>query len=384
MGTACGYHNYSMTWEKKLVAIRSLRSAHHAKYIEPTVVLVNWNLGKRCNYDCSYCSPHVHDWVSPHHPIEYIENFVTQVNAWAVSQNKTFNMSITGGEPFVHPDIIEILKTIKEASAFDNQLVVITNGSLPLKLYKESLKYLTHLTVSLHLEKSDSETQATLEKIVKIHQQYPDHWISVQVMCAPGKLDFVENTIIPLLESNGVKFTLRRIRPWLNEANEEWQTTPKREILKRVYTIKEQTYQKKLEKDTLDRRLYEVYDQEDFYTAEELEWFKTHIPATAWQNIGVWTEDLNYTETNSDTMVSNNRNQFNGWTCFVGIDSLFLDFNGLVYRGPCQNQGPIGQLGSEIKFLTEPTVCQRQVCISNLDQTIRKSQPEFLHLITKS
>jgi organic radical activating enzyme len=373
-----------MTWEKNLVALRSLRSEHHALNIEPNVVLVNWNLGKRCNYNCSYCSPHIHDWVSPHHPIEYIRQFVSQVNSWSHSQNKTFNVTITGGEPFVHPDIIEILKTIRESSAFNDQLVVTTNGSVPLKLYQQSLEYLTHLTISLHLERTDKETLDTLDKIIALHQQYPRHWINVQVMCLPRKLDFIENTIMPLLESNGVKFTLRRIRPWLNEANEEWQSAPKKEILKRVYTIEEQTYHKKLEKDTLDRRLYQVYQQENFYTAEELKWLAVHIPATAWQNLGVWDEDLNYTETNSDTMVSNNRNQFLGWKCFVGIDSLYLDFNGLIYRGPCLNQGPIGKLGSEIKFLTEPTVCERQVCISNVDQTIRKARPEYLHLITKS
>jgi MoaA/NifB/PqqE/SkfB family radical SAM enzyme len=373
-----------MTWENNLVALRSLRSEHHANNIEPDVVLVNWNLGKRCNYDCSYCSPHVHDWVSPHHPIEHVRDFVTQVNNWSVSQNKTFNLSITGGEPFVHPDIIAILRTIRQASAFKDQLVVITNGSMPLKLYQQSLEYLTHLTISLHLEKSDPETQNTLDKIIELHHAYPDHWITVQVMCAPGKLAFVEKTIMPLLESNGVKFTLRRIRPWLNEANEEWQTAPKREILKRVYTLEQQTYFKKLEKDTLDRRLYEVYAEETFYTADELEWLATHIPATAWQNIGLWDLNLNYTETNSDTMVSNNGNQFHGWTCFVGVDSLFLDFNGLVYRGPCQNGGPIGQLGSKIEFLDKPVVCERRVCISNLDQTIRKARPEYLHLITKS
>jgi len=372
-----------MTWEKNLVALRSLRSEHHANNIEPQVVLVNWNLGKRCNYDCSYCSPYVHDWVSPHHPIDHIRNFVGQVNDWAALQNKTFNMSITGGEPFVHPDILEILRTIHQATAFGDQLSAITNGSMPLKLYKQSLEYLTHLTVSLHLEKPEAETQTTLHKIIELHHKYPEHWISVQVMCAPGKLQFVENVVMPILESNGIKFTLRRIRPWLNETHEEWQTTPKKEILKQVYTLEQQTQHKKLEKDTLDRRLYQVYAEETFYTADELDWLATHIPATAWQNIGVWDQDLNYTETNSDTMVSNNANQFHGWRCFVGVDSLFLDFDGLVYRGPCQNGGPIGQLGSKIAFLNQSVVCERQVCISNLDQTIRKSRPEFLHLITR-
>lgn len=373
-----------MTWKKNLVALRSLRSEHHANNIEPNIINVNWNLGKRCNYDCSYCSPSIHDWISPHHSIESINNCVDQINSWAISQNKTFNMSITGGEPFAHPKIIEILKIVKRASAFGDQLTVTTNGSVPLQLYQQSLEYATHLTISLHLERADLETQSTLDKIVALHHQFPDRWINVQVMCLPGKLEFIESIIIPLLEFNHVKFTLRRIRPWLNEAVDEWQHMPKRQLLKTEYALEQQTQLKRAEKSKLDERLREVIDSKEYYNAGELAWFQTHVPKTTWQNIGLWNSDLEYFETNSDLMMSNNHNQFTGWTCFIGIDSLFVDFDGLVYRGPCQNGGSIGQLGSKIDFANSPTVCKKQWCISNVDQTVRKSQHEFLHLITES
>ena len=106
------------------------------------------------------------------------------------------------------------------------------------------------------------------------------------------------------------------------------------------------------------------------------------MPATTWQNVGIWNTDLEYTETNSDLMVSNNQNRFNNWHCFIGIDSLFIDFDGLIYRGVCHNEGSIGQLGGNINFVGAPTVCQKLWCTSNVDQTIRKSRKDFLHLIT--
>jgi MoaA/NifB/PqqE/SkfB family radical SAM enzyme len=373
-----------MTWEKSLVALRSLRSEHHANNIEPRVVNINWDLGKRCNYDCSYCSPAIHDWTSPHHSVSAVDSFITQIDTWVGTQNKTFTISLTGGEPFVHPDIIEILKIIRQANSYGDQLVVITNGSVPLDLYKKSFEHVTHLTISLHLERSDTETQATLEKAIALHHEFPNHWINVQVMCLPGRFEFVETTVIPLLESNGVKFTLRRIRPWLNEAVDEWQTVSKRQILKTEYTLEQQTQMKEAEKLRLDGRLTQIYNSEDYYTAQELAWLKDREPATTWQNIGIWDEDMHYREVNSDRMVSNNRNQFAGWTCFAGIDSLFIDFDGLLYRGVCHNDGPIGRLGSEIDFSNAPTTCKKQWCTSNVDQTVRKAQPKFLHLITKS
>ena len=372
-----------MTWNKELRAIRSLRSEHHANNIEPRVVNINWDLGKRCNYDCSYCSPAIHDWTSPHHSVDVINNFVTQIDAWVKSQNKTFNISLTGGEPFVHPEIINIVRIIQQADTFGDQFSITTNGSLPLALYRQSFAYLTNLTISLHLERSDAETQTTLEKAIALHHEFPDKWITVQVMCMPGKFEFVETTVIPLLESNGVKFTLRRIRPWLNEAVDEWQIVSKRQILKTEYPLEQQTQMKEAEKLRLDGRLTQIYNSEEYYTTQELAWLRERVPETTWQNIGIWDEDLTYREVNSDLMVSNNRNQFAGWTCFAGIDSLFIDFDGLLYRGVCHNDGPIGHISKRIDFSNAPTTCKKQWCVSNVDQTVRKAQPEFLHLITR-
>ena len=36
-------------------------------------VKVEWNLGKRCNYDCSYCPSSIHDNTSAHTDIEVLK-----------------------------------------------------------------------------------------------------------------------------------------------------------------------------------------------------------------------------------------------------------------------------------------------------------------------
>jgi organic radical activating enzyme len=292
-------------------------------------------------------------------------------------------MSITGGEPFVHPNILEILKTIRQAETFKDQLVVITNGSVPLELYKKSFEYVTNLTISLHLERSDSEIQSALDKILALHQQFPDKWISVQVMCLPGKFDFLEHQIIPFLESNNIKFSLVRIRPWLDEIK-ELQTLSKKQMLKTKFTLEHQAQMKKNQKKILDTKIIEIYNEGSYYTAQELNWLKNQIPKTVFQNVGAWNTDLNYFETNCELIVVNDRNRFTGWNCFIGIDSMTVDFDGSIYRGTCQNGGAIGKIGSLIDFSTTPTVCAKTICHYIPDLTVRKSLPEFLHLITKS
>ena len=67
-------------------------------------VKVEWNLGKRCNYDCSYCPAEIHDNYSEHTPIHILKNTVDEL-----SKIKNVRISLTGGEPFVHPDITQLL-----------------------------------------------------------------------------------------------------------------------------------------------------------------------------------------------------------------------------------------------------------------------------------
>ena len=51
---------------KEFVAISSLESPEHAMRKDPRIISVQWFIGKRCNYDCSYCSPFIHDNYSSH------------------------------------------------------------------------------------------------------------------------------------------------------------------------------------------------------------------------------------------------------------------------------------------------------------------------------
>ena len=374
-----------MIQDQEIVAIRSLASEHHASHIVPTVFSITWNLGKRCNYDCSYCPPTVHDWVSPHHPVESIKSFVGKLDNWMAQQNKTFRMIMTGGEPMVHPDILEILKTIRTAKNCSDQLTMTTNGSLPIELYQKSLEWITNLTISLHLERSDQEIQKKLDLIVKLNSEFKDRWISVQIMCLPGKIQFIDKVIIPLFNAHQIKFTIRKIRPYTNDAVDEWQNLEKKQIIKKEYPVEIQLQQKIKEKLNLQNTLEESWKPGNYYSADEIQWLNGRAEQeSVWQNIGVWTKESQYFETNSDILVANNKNRFTGWLCWIGIDGIKIDFDGNIYKANCQTGGKIGNIAENFTFATEPVTCQQQWCISNADHIIRKSHPAYSNLTTKN
>ena len=65
-------------------------------------IRIEWNLSKRCNYDCSYCPPEIHDHSSPHTDIDILKNAIDRLSRI----NKPVRISFTGGEPCVHPKFI--------------------------------------------------------------------------------------------------------------------------------------------------------------------------------------------------------------------------------------------------------------------------------------
>lgn len=377
-----------MEFTSPLVAIRSLSSTHHAEHIEPKILNVTWILGKRCNYDCSYCPTAVHDWISPHLSLDVIKNFVRRLDEHCASVGKTFKIDLSGGEPFVHPEILEILQTIRQSPNCSPLLCAITNGSMPLDLYRQGLEWASHLTISLHLERNHDEILDILEKIKQINQ-IPDKWINVQLMCLPGKFDFIQNYLEPFFVENKIKYTLRKIRPLpevtIDDRNQEIvaqvEGKQRRELIKTEFPMEFKSDYKKVGKKLIDDQLGSMYDDGNYYSEQELDYLEKNQPRVFWENIGVWTDDLQYSTTNSDILTSKRLNSFRGWNCFAGVDTLEIEIDGRVYRGSCGNGGEIGSLFGEINFPSEHTVCEKNWCLCLEDLTTRKSLPQYMHLI---
>ena len=61
-----------MSEKPKFIAIQSTRNQD--------TFWIHWNLSKRCNYNCSYCSDALHDMTSPHHSLEYLVSVANKIN----------------------------------------------------------------------------------------------------------------------------------------------------------------------------------------------------------------------------------------------------------------------------------------------------------------
>jgi len=362
------------------IAIRSLQSAHHAAHIPPTILHVTWNLGRRCNYDCSYCSPHIHDSISPHLSLDSVKNFLPLLDQWARANSKTIQFNLTGGEPFVNPDILEILSSIRSVQSCSEQLTVCTNGSLPLKLYLDALEWVTNLTISIHLERPQHEIDRVIDTIIQLNQQ-KEKFINVNLLCVATEFDRMQY-VKKILDQNLVKYVLRRVRPNFDENGNLYR--PHQRLKNKTYAlmpISQQADKKNVYKTLRSERLSQLYT--DYYSESELNWLHENIPDVWYQNLGVWFEDGSYVEGNSDDLLTRDLTVFKGWACWAGIDQIYVEFDGTIYRGYCANDGAIGNIKDlEINFPNSHTVCSKATCSSNPDIIVRKSQNPGFDFLT--
>lgn len=172
---------------------------------------INWNLGKRCNYDCSYCPSSVHDNFSKH--LKFDE-FRTAFDKLTSSINfKKLKITFTGGEPTINPDYIQMVNHCikdKRVTVFTN-----TNGTANI----DKLLHLTNaggLYISVHEEFTDIEKLKN--KILSVtHNKNRDRIIVVKIMLKPGSTS-LRNFALDLYNYEHLGLTVN-VEPLVDKSN---------------------------------------------------------------------------------------------------------------------------------------------------------------------
>jgi len=164
--------------------------SHHA--IDSKVLI--WELGRRCNYACTYCYPNSRSSTEPHKNIETLFQAADRLqDQWLIEE--AGHILLLGGEPTVHPKFLELVRYIQSKNA-SHEIVTVTNGSRSPQYYSE-LFSLSSLAFSAHLEYL--ATPSVYEKFVenisaclKLKRRQPvlsERDLQVRIMLKPGSLD---------------------------------------------------------------------------------------------------------------------------------------------------------------------------------------------------
>lgn len=183
------------------------------------VFQVTWDLGRRCNYDCSYCPAHRHDNFSPHASLDELKSAVDflfeYIDTYMEKRSyKHTSISFTGGEPTVNPNFIPFVKYLKEeyeAKYKDKWacgFALTSNGAMSAKMADAVMENLGHITVSYHAESDNKLKQQVRDRIKQFHDA--DYSISCNVMFHAAYFDECKD-LCDYLHDLGVKYVPRII-----------------------------------------------------------------------------------------------------------------------------------------------------------------------------
>jgi len=177
-----------------------IKNPHNAFETTPVGIEMNfpidyqilWDITRRCNYNCDYCWPSVHNNTEEHHAYsKIIETIDKAVDTW--SKGKSIRWNFGGGEPTMNPKFLDILKHLKQRRQW---ILVTTNGSRSTKYWKEACQYINSVNMSAHfssmdLYKGNEERFIENCKIIIDHHKKvdDDFWLEVKLMTPPGMLE---------------------------------------------------------------------------------------------------------------------------------------------------------------------------------------------------
>ena len=287
-----------------------------SRWFHQTSIKVEWNLGKRCNYDCSYCPSEIHDNSSPHTDIEILKSTVDKL----LTLGKPIRLSFTGGEPCVHPNFDDLVKYARHKGV--TWISVTTNGTRPYDFYA-SLP-VDQYVFSIHFEYSWSKATSTLRKL----RDHTNIKLIGQIM---AHHDHVPDAMVvrQVLSNEDIPTTVRRIR-WTQGD-------------------------------------HDLFDDMRYHP-DDLQWIKDQ-EASIQGNCVIDDTDIMH----SNDIIKLHLNQFNGWKCRAGIESLMINWDGEVHRATCRVGGSLGNIyNSTFIQPTCPVTCDRNFCTCSADIPLTK------------
>ncbi len=302
------------------------------------VLYVYWTLTDFCNFRCNYCPKNLHsgDYKSgrrPGYPTdEEIRTFLDRlVNLH--SRGKFLQVSISGGEPTLHPMYEEIIDTLHPHGIVET----ITNGTRPIDWWQNLQQLPDKITMSLHAE------WTKIDKINPLGEFLLDNNVQVayNMMCDPGNWNMVQQMyqqLTPRLQKLvNAKILTNHVKD--SSDGQTWEYQPEQiEYIRGIYASGEKP-----------KRRFEEVDLSSSL---------------------IYTDGSTATLTNPFDLVNTNQHSFTGWECSAGTDGIAVSFDGFAYGANCRTRR-LGRIDT-FELLNAPIVCSRAWCKTAADIPLNK------------
>ena len=320
---------------KKLVAIEP-GAGRYANIV--------WQVSDVCNFRCSYCNEGNWGAKRPNSETEkYLPVLGKLIDHFQQRGYKAFKFFFSGGEPTIWKPLIPVLDFIYEK--VDRPLIAVnTNLSRPLAWWEEHSHRFHDIVASFHVENTNKARY--LENTEYL--QYRVSYLALRMLMHDERFEEVvdfANLLKARLKNYTIEYAplLEALTP---HSPDHW-------------------YEAEWKRSFLANHSYQTSRAAPFSLLK-----KPH-PA---YSLEVY-EDGSSQGLNSNRVVAEGQNQFQGWECSVG-DNIYINQSGDITLASCGVGGVVGNINEgRLELMSNPVICPRSRCNCGTDICIPKRMP---------
>jgi len=290
---------------------------------------LTWIINNICTQHCDYCPSYLNSGQNHHYDFSDAERFVLKL----FEHHPRIHTIISGGEPTVSPWFKDLTRLLK--SRPQNTVAVSSNAARPGAYWQDSAVDMISLSYHPQYHRDDF-----VQRVQDTQAAVPD--IMVRVMMDPRRWDQCEIMYQRLLEETTAGVEVVRIVDWgaetpqYNAVQSQWLAANRH----RSPDIH------RLSASTPHPNISDIHS-----TSGELVYANEYWP---------------------NRLINEQTNRFTGWQCNIGLESLFVQFDGSVRRGNCEQGGYIGRITEDFELPQAPVTCRQIWCRCDTDQLITK------------
>jgi len=304
---------------------------------------VCWALNNVCNYNCSYCTPINKNGQFNNLTIDTAKKFVDVIFEYYAEElrHNIINFNFTGGEPTIWKYFVELCEYIKSYEEDDLliPITVNTNFSRPLKWWEKHVHLFDMVIASFQIEFANKD-------------------------------EFFKKTKIGLDTALAIRLSMHKDRFWeVSEFGEKLVNTPGNYRVEWVPLFDELginsepfEYKDKKQKKFLNEHTTSVY-KADFRFRKKPRWLMRTI---------LIDENNDEHDFITNDLVLMKKNYFLNWECNLGLDSLFVSYEGDVEGATCRLRYIGNIIYEDYEFPNSPMICTKEYCHCGADIMIPK------------
>jgi hypothetical protein len=359
--------------------------------------LLDWEVTKLCNLDCSYCPTGVewgsHDNSTPHplladclKSIDFMYEYVDEYMKYKRPSQRKVVLNVYGGESLFHPDIVEILEQVRRRyEPFKDRwyltVTCTTNAIVGKNLWARVVPLIDEFTVSYHAENLPKQKQQYLDNVLYL-KEHNRRFKCIIMMHNQPELFADSEKIIEFCQEHELRYVVKA----MDNNEDRWSYTQeqfgklKTFWMSKIPETQKLEYKEKIDLIPQTGKVLSIAQGRACCAGRQLSLngdLKSRISFVPHQGFKGWSCSVNWFFLFVQQLTGN---------VYTNKDCRMSTTNRVEPLGNIQNSAEIiGTLKAQVESNTMPIIqCAKQICLCGICAPKAETKQDFMQLITRN